>query len=97
MIRHRPDLVLEISAHGPNTVENDLKTAVEIAREHAMTERRQGILVTQRGYACYKWPHAEAAKAVWGHLLVNQSGRCPSGRIRQCPEFDPRYIRSPCR
>jgi hypothetical protein len=47
------DLVLEITTHDPHTVENDLNTAVEIARTHAMQERRHGILVTQHGYTSY--------------------------------------------
>jgi hypothetical protein len=53
MIKHHSDVVLEIAAHDPDTVENDLNTAVEIAREHAMQERRHGILVTQHGYTRY--------------------------------------------
>lgn len=53
MIERRSDFVLEIAAHDPDTVDNDLNTAVEIAREHAMKERRHGILVTQHGYTSY--------------------------------------------
>ncbi|MHC6219527.1 hypothetical protein [Arthrobacter sp. MMS24-S77] len=53
MIKHHSDLVLEISAHDPDSIENDLNTAVEIAREHAMKEYRHGILVTQHSYTSY--------------------------------------------
>jgi hypothetical protein len=53
MIKRHSDVVLEITAHDPNTVENDLNAAVEIAREQAMKERRHGILVTQHGYTSY--------------------------------------------
>jgi hypothetical protein len=53
MIKHRSDLVLEITAHDPDTIENDLNTAVDIARTHAMQECRHGILVTQHGYTSY--------------------------------------------
>jgi hypothetical protein len=53
MIKRHSDLVLEITAHDPDTIENDLNTAVEIAREDAMKECRHGILVTQHGYTSY--------------------------------------------
>jgi hypothetical protein len=53
MIKRHSDVVLEINAHDPDTIENDLNTAVEIARTHAMQERRHGILVTQHGYTSY--------------------------------------------
>ena len=53
MIKRHSDLVLEITAHDPDTVENDLNTAVEMAREHAMQESRHGILVTQHSYTSY--------------------------------------------
>jgi hypothetical protein len=53
MIKHHPDLVLEITVHDRATLENDLNAAVDIAREHAMTEGRYGILVTQHGYTRY--------------------------------------------
>ena len=53
MIKRHSDIVLEITAHDPVTIENDLNTAVEMAREHAMQERRHGILVTQHGYTSY--------------------------------------------
>lgn len=53
MIKRHSDVILEITAHDPATVENDLNTAVEIAREHAMKERRHGILVTQHDYTSY--------------------------------------------
>jgi hypothetical protein len=53
MIKRHSDLVLEITAYDPDTVETDLNTAVEIAREHAMRECRHGILVTQHGYTSY--------------------------------------------
>ena len=53
MIKRHSDAVLEVIAHDPDTVENDLNAAVEIAREHAMKECRHGILVTQHGYTSY--------------------------------------------
>ncbi len=53
MIKRHSDLVLEITAYDPRTVENDLNTAVEMVREHAMQEGRHGILVTQHGYSSY--------------------------------------------
>ncbi|WP_427004135.1 hypothetical protein [Pseudarthrobacter sp. H2] len=53
MIKRHSDIVLEITAHDPDTVETDLNTAVEIAREHALKECRHGILVTQHGYTSY--------------------------------------------
>lgn len=53
MIKRHSDVVLEITAHDPDTVEDDLNTAVEIARGHAMKEGRHGILVTQRNYTTY--------------------------------------------
>ena len=53
MIKRHSDVVLEVTAHDPHSVENDLNAAVEIAREHAMKERRHGILVTQHGYTSY--------------------------------------------
>lgn len=53
MIKRHSDIVLEITAHDPHTVENDLNTAVEIAREHAMKESRHGILVTRHSHTSY--------------------------------------------
>ena len=53
MIKRHSDLVLEITAHDPATVENDLNTAVDMAREHAMQESRHGILVTQHDFTSY--------------------------------------------
>jgi hypothetical protein len=53
MIKRHSDVVLEITAQDPDTIENDLNAAVEIAREHAMKESRHGILVTQHGYTSY--------------------------------------------
>jgi hypothetical protein len=53
MIKRHSDVVLEITAHDPDTIENDLNTAVEIARTRAMQECRHGILVTQHGYTSY--------------------------------------------
>lgn len=53
MIKRHSDVVLEITAHDPNTIQNDLNAAVEIARDHAMKESRHGILVTQHGYTSY--------------------------------------------
>ena len=53
MIKRQSDVVLEITAYDPDTVENDLNAAVDIAREHAMKENRHGILVTQHGHTSY--------------------------------------------
>jgi hypothetical protein len=53
MIKHHSDLVLEITAHDPDTIENDLNSAVDIARTRAMQDRRHGILVTQHDYTTY--------------------------------------------
>lgn len=53
MIKRHSDVVLEVTAHDPDTVENDLNAAEEIAREHAMKDCRHGILVTQHGYTTY--------------------------------------------
>ncbi|MDQ0000656.1 hypothetical protein [Pseudarthrobacter sulfonivorans] len=53
MIKRHSDLVLEITAHDPRTIENDLNTAVDIARRHAIMEGRHGILVTQHDYTNY--------------------------------------------
>ncbi len=53
MIKRHSDLVLEITAHDPHTIENDLNTAVDMARQHAMLAGRHGILVTQHSYTSY--------------------------------------------
>jgi hypothetical protein len=53
MIKRHSDVVLEITAHSPDGVENDLNAAVEIAREHAMKESRHGILVTRHSHTSY--------------------------------------------
>ncbi|MBT2596861.1 hypothetical protein [Arthrobacter sp. ISL-72] len=53
MIKHHSDILLEIVAHDPVTIENDLNGAVDIARRYAMQERRHGILVTQTGFSTY--------------------------------------------
>lgn len=53
MIKRHSDVVLEITAHDPETIESDLNTAVEIARMHAMQNHSYGILVTQHGYTSY--------------------------------------------
>ncbi|UKA64642.1 hypothetical protein [Arthrobacter sp. FW306-04-A] len=53
MIKRHSDVVLEITAHDPDTIENDLNTAVDIARIHAMQNHSHGILVTQHGYTSY--------------------------------------------
>ena len=53
MIKRRSDVVLEIIANDPETVENDLNAAVEIVREQAMKECRHGILVIQHDYTSY--------------------------------------------
>lgn len=53
MIKRHSDLLLEITAHDPATIENDLNSAVETAQRHAMQDRRHGVLVTQNGYTSY--------------------------------------------
>ncbi len=53
MIKHHSDLVLEITAHDPSTLESDLNKAVDIVRARAMQERRHGILVTRHDFATY--------------------------------------------
>ena len=53
MITTRPDGVLEITAHAPDTLENDLNAAEQIAREHAMQHGLHGVLVTQHGYTSF--------------------------------------------
>ncbi|WP_427016435.1 hypothetical protein ACQCSX_17115 [Pseudarthrobacter sp. P1] len=53
MIKHHSDLVLEITAHDPDTIENDLNTAEAIARARAMQDRRHGILVTRHDCTSY--------------------------------------------
>ncbi|MHC6219841.1 hypothetical protein [Arthrobacter sp. MMS24-S77] len=53
MIKHLPDLVLEITAHDPGTIETELNTAVETLLAQALRERSRGILVTQHGYNRY--------------------------------------------
>lgn len=53
MIKRHSDVVLEITAHDPDTIDHELNTAVEIVREHAVKERRHGILVTQHAYTRY--------------------------------------------
>jgi hypothetical protein len=41
IIKHHPDLVPEITTYDPEHPRNDVNTAVEIAPEHGMTQRRQ--------------------------------------------------------
>lgn len=53
MITNLSDHVLEIRANDPETVENDLNAAVEIALQHAMVQRLHGIMVTQIGHTSY--------------------------------------------
>jgi hypothetical protein len=53
MIRHLPDLVLEITAHDPGTIETELNAAVETVLTQAMRARSCGVLVTQHGYNRY--------------------------------------------
>lgn len=53
MIKHLPDLVLEITAHDPGTIETELNTAVETVLTQAMREHLRGILVTQHEYDRY--------------------------------------------
>lgn len=53
MIKRHSDVVLEVTAHDPGTLENDPNAAIEIAREHAVKECRHGILVTQHGHTSY--------------------------------------------
>lgn len=53
MIKHHSDLVLEITAHDPDSIEKDLNDAVDIARTRAMQDRRHGILVTRHNHTSY--------------------------------------------
>lgn len=53
MIKHHSDVVLEITANDPGTIENDLNAAVDIVRGHAMRECRHGILVTRHNHSTY--------------------------------------------
>ena len=53
MIKHLPDLVLEITAREPGIIETELNTAVETVLQQALRERSCGILVTQHGYDRY--------------------------------------------
>jgi hypothetical protein len=52
MIKHQSELVLEISADDAGTIQQDLNTAEDIAREQAM-ELHRGIRVTQHDYSTY--------------------------------------------
>ncbi|MEK0156615.1 hypothetical protein [Arthrobacter oryzae] len=53
MIKHHSDILLEIVAHDPATIEHDLNSAVDIALRHAMQEQHHGVLVTQTGFSTY--------------------------------------------
>lgn len=53
MTKNNPNMVMRITAHDPDTIEKELNAAVDIARAHAMLERRYGILVTQYDYSTY--------------------------------------------
>ena len=53
MIRRHSDDFLEITARDPETIEKDLNIAHDIVRQHAMKDRRHGILITQHGYTTY--------------------------------------------
>jgi hypothetical protein len=53
MINHHSDRYLEVIAHDPVTLENDLNAAEAIARELAMQERLHGILVTRHHHTTY--------------------------------------------
>lgn len=53
MINHQSDLVLEINAHDPVTLENDLNAAEAMARTRAMQDRKYGILVTRLNHTTY--------------------------------------------
>lgn len=70
MIKHHPDMVLEITAHDPDTLEKDLNTAVDIARGYAMQERRHGILVTQHDVTSYTVTISHPARGFRGGLSV---------------------------
>lgn len=52
MIRTHSDILLEVTADDPASLEMDLNTAVEIARASAM-HHRHGIQVTQQGFTSY--------------------------------------------
>lgn len=67
MIKHHSDLVLEITAHDPNTLENDLNTAEAIARARAMQDPQYGILVTRRNHNTYTV--TVSCEVPYGHTL----------------------------
>jgi hypothetical protein len=47
------ELIAEITATRASTLEHELNTAVDKAREKAMTDGRHGILVTRHGYSSF--------------------------------------------
>ncbi|ALE04745.1 hypothetical protein AL755_03390 (plasmid) [Arthrobacter sp. ERGS1:01] len=53
MITHHSDRYLEIVAHDPVSLEDDLNAAEAIARGFAMEERLHGILVTRHDHTRY--------------------------------------------
>lgn len=52
MIRNHSDILLEVTAKDPASLEKDLNAAVEIARTSAMNHG-YGIWVTQHGFTSY--------------------------------------------
>lgn len=53
MIENSTDLVLEVTATDKASMDRELDSAVQIAREHAMRDGRRGILVTRHGAASF--------------------------------------------
>lgn len=49
MSENTTDLVLEVTATDKASMDRELDSAVQIAREHAMLDGRRGILVTRHG------------------------------------------------
>lgn len=47
------DRYFHITGQSPTEIEDSINTAVEMARDHSMTEGWQGILVTRHGSGMY--------------------------------------------
>jgi hypothetical protein len=53
MIKTHSKTLLEVSAHDPQTLENELNAAEAAARTLAMQNRDHGILVTRHNHTTY--------------------------------------------
>lgn len=81
IIKHHPDLVPEITTYDPEHPRNDVNTAVEIAPEHGMTQRRQD------------GPQPGIVRRRPGLTAVQNLPVCPQAGLmlkqrRQCGAFD---------